>query len=250
MSLAERIGLYSWRHVVKLDPDKPMPSLTIKRIAASGTDAVLIGGTQRITRSKVLRLLWHLRQATVPVVIEMSSEACAVPGADAYFVPVVLNAGHLDWIIGHHLRGLERMGALVPWDRVLVEGYIVGNPASAVAHRVGIRAEVDKKQLRALVQYGAGLLQLPIVYLEFSGRQADTGWVKEASAAVSHIRSTSGAGTRLFYGGGIADFHTAWRMLQQVDTIVVGNSLYQQQPFSILEATLAAARSVPSLAGR
>lgn len=240
MPVEERIGLERWRHVVKLDPDKPMAPALIRRIAGSGTDAIMIGGTQRITRVKVMRLLWHLRKAPVPVVIEVSDEACAIPGADAYFVPVVLNAGHPDWLIHRHLRGLRRLGALVPWHQVLVEGYVIGNPGSAVARLTQACPPAGSGELRALVEYGAGLLRLPIIYLEYSGQLAGPGPVGRVYSTLLRLRKQGATTSRLFYGGGISDFQSALAMSRQVDTIVVGNALYQPRALEILEATLQA----------
>ena len=244
MEAAARIGLPRWRHVVKLDPDKPLPAHLVRRIAASGTDAVLLGGTQRVTRPKVLRLLWRLRHAPVPVCIEVSTLACAVAGADAYLVPLVLNAGDPRWLISAHLEGLARLGALVPWDRVVAEAYIIGNPASAVARLVGARIPASARDVAALVQFGAGILQVPIVYLEYSGSLAGADVITAAARA---FRATQRAGprSRLFYGGGIDGYEAARRALRQVDTIVVGNALYGPRGLAVLEETLAARAEIP-----
>jgi len=238
MTATGRIGLAGWRHVVKLDPDKPLPAETVRRIAASGTDAVLIGGTQRLTRAKVLRLLWRLRHAPVPVCIEVTAMACAVPGADAYLVPLALNTGDLQWLSGRHLEGLARVGARVPWERVLAVGYIIANPHSAAARRAQA-AEPSEEELAALVRYGAGILDLPVVYLEYSGSQAPDAMVEVAGRCLRRIRAAGGR-SRLFYGGGIAGYESARRRLQQVDTIVVGNALYSPRGLAVLEETLAA----------
>ena len=242
--LTERLHLGRWRHAVKLDPDKPLATALVRRIAASGTDAVLIGGTQRITRLKVLNLLRQLRHAPVPVVLEVSSQACAVPGADAYFVPLVLNGRGRDWLIDQHLEGLRRVGAFVPWSRVLAEGYIIGNPDAAVARRVGVERAPGTADLEAYVRYGAGILRLPIVYLEYSGALADPASVAVAARALHRIRTAAGTATRLFYGGGIRTFSAARELLKQVDTIVVGNALYQPGALAVLEQTLAAVAEV------
>lgn len=238
MGAAARIGLHRWRHVVKLDPDKPLPAETVRRIAASGTDAVLIGGTQRVTRAKVLRLLWRLRHAPVPVCIEVTAMACAVPGADAYLVPLALNSDDPRWFIGNHLEGLARVGHRVPWERVLAEGYIIANPHSAAARRAQA-VEPSPARLAALVRFGAGILDLPVVYLEYSGRPAPDDMVAVAARSLRRIRAAGGR-SRLFYGGGISDYDGARRRLQQVDAIVIGNALYDPRGLAVLEETLAA----------
>src|SRR5690606_12960233 len=151
----------------------------------------------------------------------------------------VLNTEDPRWFIGHHLDGLARVGARVPWDRVLAEGYIIGNPDSAAARRAQAVAP-SRRRLATLVQFGAGVLDLPVVYLEYSGRAAPDEAVAAAARALRGIRA-GGSRSRLFYGGGIAGYEGARKRLQQVDTIVVGNVLYTPRGLEALEATLAAA---------
>lgn len=52
----------NWRHVVKLDPDKAADEYMIEQVVASGTDAIIVGGTQNISREKVLRLYKLLKR--------------------------------------------------------------------------------------------------------------------------------------------------------------------------------------------
>ena len=43
-----------WSHVFKLDPDKNISDEDLEMICESGTDAIIVGGTDGITLEKVL----------------------------------------------------------------------------------------------------------------------------------------------------------------------------------------------------
>lgn len=231
-----------WRHVVKLDPDKPLPRSDLRAIARSGTDALIIGGTQGITRAKVGRLLTGLWQAPVPVLIEVSAPESLLPGADGYLIPVPLNSPDPYWLMGAHIEALRRFGGRVPWERVFAEGYIMMNPDSAAARRVGVREAPAEADVRAYVRLAAGLWRLPIIYLEYSGRLGDPRQVAQVRNVLRRIPAGTGetAWPRFFYGGGIADAAAAGRMAAVAHTIVVGNAIYQPDGLERLHATVRA----------
>ncbi|MNC68249.1 Heptaprenylglyceryl phosphate synthase [compost metagenome] len=62
------------------------------------------------------------------------------------------------------------------------------------------------------------LLNLPIVYIEYSGKLGDLELVKEVHRTLGH--------SKLFYGGGITNAESARRAAAVCDTIVVGNVVY------------------------
>ena len=43
-----------WRHVFKLDPNKEISDDKLEKICESGTDAVIVGGTDGVTLENVL----------------------------------------------------------------------------------------------------------------------------------------------------------------------------------------------------
>lgn len=229
-------------HLTKLDPDRPLDRARARAVAASGTDAVVVGGTQGITRAKVLALLRMLAGAPVPVLIEVSDEACAVPGADGYLVPFVLNAPAADWLGARHARALARVGRLVPWERVLAEGYVVANPDAAVAHRVGVTRAPSPAEAAGFAWLGAGLLRLPILYLECSGRYCGTRLLAAMRRALARLPAAGEPAPLLVYGGGIDGWRRARSTLAYADAIVVGNAVYEPDGLERLAETVRAAR--------
>ena len=77
------------------------------------------------------------------------------------------------------------------------------------------------------------LLGQPIVYVEYSGTLGDPELV--AAAANSLATATC------FYGGGIADYDTAYEMRSAADTVVVGDLLHDEGVEAVRE-TVAGAR--------
>ena len=73
----EEVRMYDvreWRHVFKLDPNKRISDDHLERICESGTDAIIIGGTDGVTIEKILDLMARVRRYTVPCVLEISSD--------------------------------------------------------------------------------------------------------------------------------------------------------------------------------
>ena len=84
----EEVRMYDvreWRHVFKLDPNKRISDDHLERICESGTDAIIIGGTDGVTIEKILDLMARVRRYTVPCVLEISSIETVTPGFDLYF---------------------------------------------------------------------------------------------------------------------------------------------------------------------
>lgn len=228
----------SWRHVTKLDPDRPVTPVLLDAVVASGTDAVLVGGTQGITREKVWALLARLQGAPVPVALEVTAPEAAMPGAALYLVPMVLNSPAAEWVVGAQARAMEEMmetyGSLIPWHLLLPEPYLVLNEASAAAQKTGAGA-LSPRQAAAYGALAGRLLRLPLLYLEYSGRLGDP-------ALVAAVREAAGKDLHLIYGGGIAGWEDAAAMGALADTIVVGNLVYDRP--SRLQETVQAVHNV------
>lgn len=234
----------NWKHVTKLDPDRGISAERLEMVFHSGTDALIVGGTQGITRAKVAALLNRLSGSGLPIVIEVSSPEAAVPGADGYLIPVVLNASDVRWIVGEHQSTLKQYAELIDWSRVLCEGYIILNGKSAVAKLTGSRTDLSPRDAAAYAQCAVHILGLPIVYLEYSGIYGDPCTVRAVREALdSPGPDHPHEPVRLFYGGGIDSPEKAAEMGRLADTVVVGNLVYEDR-WAELPATVRAVKEV------
>ncbi|PZE19242.1 heptaprenylglyceryl phosphate synthase [Paenibacillus xerothermodurans] len=209
-----------WRHVFKLDPDREMPDEHLERVCLSGTDAIIVGGSSGITFDNTVDLLARIRRYEVPCVLEISTREAIVPGFDLFFIPIVLNAGDPQWIVGHHQQALREYGAVLDWEQVVTEGYIMLNEHSTAARITQSDTALDVQDVQAYSRLADRLFRCPIVYIEYSGTFGDMEIVSRARQTVRDAR--------LFYGGGIDGPEKAMAAAQAADTVVVGNALYEQ----------------------
>lgn len=207
----------NWRHITKLDPDKHVPPKDMDRIVSSGTDAIMVSGTQNITDKNVAQLISLLDDYKIPKILEPANpESVLDNDVDHLFVPLVLNTGDLKWIIGKHKNWI--LNHEINWDKVIPEAYIVLNPESAVAKLTRSKTDLTAEEIIAYARYAEEYLQLPIVYVEYSGAYGDPIKVKSLSESLSKAS--------LFYGGGIDSRERAAEMMGYADVIVVGNVVY------------------------
>ncbi|SES00010.1 putative glycerol-1-phosphate prenyltransferase [Salipaludibacillus aurantiacus] len=209
---------HEWRHVFKLDPAKPLDDESLEKLAESGTDAIIIGGSDNITEESTLDLLMRVRRYSVACVLEVSTISAVVPGFDYYLIPSVLNTRHITWLNGLHHRALKEFGHMIDFDEVLSEGYCVLNPDSKVAQLTDAVTELDKEDIVAYARMTDQLFHMPIFYIEYSGTYGSPEIVKEVSGMLEK--------SQLFYGGGIETLAQAEEMAEHADTIVVGNVIY------------------------
>lgn len=221
----------SWRHVFKLDPNKPLDDSALAALVRSGTDAFLIGGTDGVDAKNTFALYARLEGCGIPLALEMSHPKQVVRGFDHYFIPTVLNAGTVDWVIGHQTKAFERYGHLFHND-VTGQGYIVLNPDAKVAHVTEAKTDLSIEEAVAYAEAGHRLFRLPSLYVEYSGTLGSVELVQEVRLAVPDAH--------LFYGGGITGYESARMMSEYVNTIVVGNVIYDN--FEGALATVAALR--------
>ncbi|MEK4876066.1 heptaprenylglyceryl phosphate synthase [Bacillus sp. FSL W8-0102] len=207
-----------WRHVFKLDPNKEIDDDSLEKICESGTDAVIVGGTDGVTLDQVLHLMSRIRRYTVPCVLEVSTLEAITPGFDLYFIPMVLNSSKVDWVLGLHHQALKEYGELMNWDEVLAEGYCILNGDSKAAQLTEANTELDIEDAVAYARLAEKMLHLPIFYLEYSGTYGDPRLVKKVKETLTD--------TVVFYGGGIQSPEEAAEMGAVADVIVVGNVLY------------------------
>ncbi|MHC1611193.1 MAG: phosphoglycerol geranylgeranyltransferase [Candidatus Methanospirareceae archaeon] len=207
----------NWKHITKLDPDKYLSPDNLDTIVGSGTDAIMISGTQNITETNVGQLISHLRDYDIPKILEPVTPDAVLGGeVDYIFVPLVLNAGDLDWIVGKHKDWIQTHA--IDWGKVIPEAYIVMNPESAVAKLTKSKTDLTPDDVIAYAKYAEKYLRLPIVYIEYSGTYGDPKIVKQLSESLTEAS--------LFYGGGIDSHAAAAEMMRYADVIVVGNVVY------------------------
>lgn len=213
------VKIHQWRHVFKLDPDKLISDEALEAVCTSGTDAILIGGTTNITYENTYALWERLRSFSLPRVQEISRIDAIVSGFDAYFLPLLLNAGKEEWIFASFVQALKEYGSLMDWEEIYTEGYLVCNPDSAVARLTGSRIPDSEEEMVAYGRLADRILKLPILYVEYSGAYGDPEMVRSVYHGMQD--------TLLFYGGGIRNGKDAREMAQWADCIVVGNAIYE-----------------------
>lgn len=216
--LAKMEDYKEWRHIFKLDPNKPLDDASLEAVCTSGTDAVVIGGTDGVTFDNTIELLGRVRRFTVPCVLEVSTMASITPGFDYYFIPTVLNSDDALWFKGLHHKAIKEFGPFLNWDELVVEGYCILNPDSKVAKLTQAKTDLSEEDVLAYAQLAENMFHLPIFYVEYSGTYGNPTLV---AALTEHLHNT-----RLFYGGGIDNYEKAVEMAKYADTIVVGNSIY------------------------
>ena len=224
----------TWRHAFKLDPAKEITNEALELIAESGTDGIIVGGTDGITLDNVLDLLVRVRRYSVPLALEISTIESVTPGFDYYFIPTVLNTTKVEWINGIHHAALREYGHLMNWDEIILEGYCILNPTCKVAELTGATGEIDEEDIIAYARMAEHLFKLPVFYMEYSGTYGNPEVVRAASRMLEN--------TKLFYGGGIKNAEDARVMAEIADTIIVGNIIYED-----LTAALSTVKAVQSV---
>lgn len=208
-----------WRHVFKLDPNKEISDKDLEKVCESGTDAIIIGGTDGVTLDNVLHLMARVRRFTVPCVLEISNIESITPGFDYYFIPSVLNSPESKWVTGLHHQAIKEYGGLIDWDELIVEGYVILNETCKAAQLTKANTNLDIEDVAAYAAVAEHMLNMPIFYLEYSGEYGDIETVRRAKEELED--------TTLFYGGGIRSINEAEEMAQVADVIVVGNIIYE-----------------------
>ncbi|WP_066057814.1 heptaprenylglyceryl phosphate synthase [Robertmurraya korlensis] len=208
-----------WRHAFKLDPDKTISEEALERICESGTDAIIVGGTDGVTIDKVLDLMARIRRYTVPCVLEISNLESITPGFDLYFIPTVLNSTDVKWITGLHHQAVKEYGEIMNWDEILVAGYCILNENCKAAKLTNAKTSLSTEDAVAYAQMADKMFHLPIFYLEYSGTYGDPELVKAVSQSVQE--------TTVFYGGGIQTLEQAKEMAEVADVVIVGNAVYE-----------------------
>ncbi|MBT2733814.1 heptaprenylglyceryl phosphate synthase [Bacillus sp. ISL-7] len=208
-----------WRHVFKLDPNKEIAEDRLEKICESGTDAIIVGGSDGITLEKVLDLMARIRRFSVPCVLEVSTIETVTPGFDLYFIPTILNSSDTKWITGLHHQAVKEFGEIMDWEEIIMEGYCILNEDCKAAKLTNAKTNITNEEVIAYAVMAEKMFQLPIFYVEYSGKYGDVELVANVKKSLEN--------TILFYGGGITTIEHASEMAKHADVIVVGNAIYE-----------------------
>lgn len=207
-----------WKHVFKLDPDKEISEEDLERICESGTDGIIVGGSDNITEDNVINLMSRIRRYLIPCVLEISTVESIIPGFDLYFIPTVLNSRSTKWIIDLHHKAVKEYGEIMNWDELIVEGYCILNADCKAATLSEANTALSIEDVKAYARVAENMFHLPIFYLEYSGKLGDISVVEQTKKVLSN--------TKLFYGGGISTAEEAKHFAKYADVVVVGNIIY------------------------
>ncbi|MBQ0140603.1 MAG: heptaprenylglyceryl phosphate synthase [Kurthia sp.] len=208
----------SWKHMFKLDPAKEISEEQLEILCESGTDGILIGGSDHITSENVADLLVRVRRYSIPVILEVSTIESVTSGYDYYFIPMVLNSSDTLWVKDLHHEAIKEFGDFMDWDELVAEGYVILNPDCKAAKLTSAKANSSLEDVVAYARMAEHYLKLPILYIEYSGMYGSPKIVEAVSKELTH--------TQLFYGGGITTVEQAMEMSKYADIIVVGNIIY------------------------
>ncbi len=209
----------NWVHVTKLDPDRQLSPASIRMVAESGTDALMLSGTLNVNRDNMAALRKQVAAYGLPLVVEPAApEAVITEGVDLLFVPSVLNSTDVRWIVGKHRDWV--MQQEIDWEKVVPEAYIVLNPGSSVGKLTKAVCSLTSAQVAAYARIADRYFRFPVVYIEYSGMYGDPSVVKTVSESVGDAI--------VYYGGGIDSPEKAAEMARYADTIVVGNAVYEK----------------------
>jgi putative glycerol-1-phosphate prenyltransferase len=214
-----------WRHVFKLDPNRVLSDLALKMVCLSGTDAIVVGGTDGITFANTSDLLKRIRKYPVTCVQEVSDLSAVVPGFDGYLIPTVLNTEQMKWTHGMHLQAIKRYGDFIPWEKCLLLGYVILNPEAKVTRLTKADTRLTEEDITAYARLVEHLFAWPVLYMEYSGRFGDPKMVLPARKQLQKAQ--------LFYGGGISGREQAEKMAALADTVVVGNLVYRNVEMAV-----------------
>ncbi len=223
-----------WRHVTKLDPERALSDEALALIYASGTDAIVVGGSTGMTQDSVLGLFGRLSDSPVPVALEVSTMESAMPGPALFLIPLVLNTPDSRWMGGAQAQAMAGLlpvvGEYIPWDLLLPEAYLVLNPTATVARVTGADAAIDAATAAAYAAFAGRVLRLPLIYVEYSGAFGDMDLLRA-------VKEQAG-GAHMVYGGGVQSGSQAAEAGRWADTVVVGNLVYTN-PERLRETVLA-----------
>jgi len=206
-----------WEHLFKLDPAKQLTNEQLKELCHSGTDGIIIGGTDDVTLDNVVDLFARVTEYDIPCGLEVSTKDAIAPGFDFYLIPMVLNSTEKKWMMDIQHDAIKHYRKFLELETIITEGYCILNE-EAKAYKQAACSLPTKEDVLAYAYMAEHMLRMPVFYVEYSGTYGDVSLVEEVKQELHD--------TLLFYGGGIETLEQAEEMKQHADVIIVGNSIY------------------------
>ena len=154
----------------------------LEKICESGTDAIIIGGSDNVTLDNVIDLLMRIRRYAVPVALEVSTIESITPGFDFYFIPSVLNSTDTKWVKDLHHAATREFGEVMNWDEIIPEGYCILNPNCKAAKLTNAKQPETNDDVIAYAQMVEYMFKFPVFYMEYSGMYGDIEVVKKVKS--------------------------------------------------------------------
>ena len=146
----------------------------VAAIVDSGTDAVIVSGTQNITKDNVALLVDMFKEYRIPKVFEPAGMNALRDDLDFTFVPSVVNTDEVFWLMGAHKSWVQHFP--IDWEKVVPEAYIVLNPKSAVARVTKSRTELSPADAAACAVWRiASSISLSCIW-STAARMATLNW--------------------------------------------------------------------------
>ncbi len=213
-------------HFTLIDPDKS-PGAAAARLALgavdAGSDAILIGGSTGISRSRMSEAARSIRRAVrVPVVIFPEGPRSITPDASAILFMSLLNSRNLELVIRAHVRAAPIVRALKL--EAIPMGYLVIAPGMRVGE-VGEADLVRRHDPKTAAAYAlaAEMLGMRWVYLE-------AGSGAPAPVPAPLVRAVRRAVTvPVIVGGGIRTSYDARSLLAAGAQILVTGTITEEE---------------------
>ena len=213
------MNLKDYQHIFKLDPAKEISDDELMQICESGTDAVIIGGSDDVTEDNVLNLMSRVRRYAVDCIQEPNDIEVATLGFDGYIFPYMIQSKEVQFHTGYLFEGIRSYGHMIDYSSIQWVPYIVTNDKAKVFHAAKCHTVVQDDDLLSYIDILDKVMKSPYIYIEHSGDLIDIERLKMIKEQVTH--------SHIIYGGGITNERIAKEVMQYVDTIIVGNGVYE-----------------------
>ena len=205
------------KHIFKLDPNKEISDENLQKVCESGTDLILVGGTDGITEDNVLDLLARVRRYSVPLALEVTNTDSVTQGFDHYFIPSVFNTNDMKYRDGILVDALEDHFQVIDFEEISLFPYIILNEDSKAFKKSNAYLPPEDA-LTSTLHMMDKLYKFPYIYIEYSGTLGQIETVKAIKETLEH--------SKMIYGGGIKNKEESEMFSKVADIIVVGNAIY------------------------